>query len=253
MQEREQSIITGLVILLLVLALGFTVHRDPRFPGSLAGGVLGIVATVLMLIPLAYLVVKRIPWLKTRLTRIVSMRSFLAVHMYAGVLGPLLALLHSGHKFHSPLGITLTAMMLVVVLSGFVGRYLLRMITADMRQQQDTLTGLRAAYDHGAAELVQDGSQMATLRPYAGFWRRLVAVFFVNAGHDTVQPMPAAARALRLAESMADMEYAVRTHEICRRAFGSWLACHIMVTCILYLLLLLHIWSAWYFGLRWLR
>ena len=75
MQEREQSIVTGLVVLLMVLTLGFYVHRDARFPGSLAGGVLGLSATALMLIPLVYLFVKRIPWLKQGVTRAMSMRS----------------------------------------------------------------------------------------------------------------------------------------------------------------------------------
>src|SRR6266852_914904 len=110
MQEREQLMVTGFVALLLVLALGFYVHRDPRFPGSLAGSVLGVAAAALMLIPLAYLVVKRLSLLKQCVTRAVSMHSLLAIHIYAGVLGPILGVLHSGHKFNSPLGISLTAM-----------------------------------------------------------------------------------------------------------------------------------------------
>ena len=41
MQERQRVIVTDLIVLLLVLTLGFFVHRDPRFAGSLAGGLLG--------------------------------------------------------------------------------------------------------------------------------------------------------------------------------------------------------------------
>jgi hypothetical protein len=253
MHEREQGMVTGLIILLLVLTLGFYVHRDARFPGSLAGGMLGLSATALMLIPLVYLIVKRLPWLKQGVTQAVSMRSLLAIHMYAGVLGPILGILHSGHTFNSPLGISLTAMMIVVVLSGFVGRYLMKMITTDMRQQQQLLAGLRVAYDRVAAELAQDTGQTAALRPFAGFIGRLVAAFFVDAGRAAAQSLPAAARALRLAESMADLEYAVKTHEVLKHAFGRWLACHIIISLLLYLLLALHIWSAWYFGIRWLR
>jgi putative flippase GtrA len=244
--------VTGFVALLLVLALGFYVHRDPRFPGSLAGSVLGIAAAALMLIPLAYLVVKRLSFLKKYVTRAVSMRSLLAIHIYAGVLGPILGVLHSGHKFDSPLGISLTAMTIVVTLSGFVGRYLMSTIATDMRQQQQLLAGLRVAYDRVAAELTQDAGQATALRPFAGFFRRLTASFFVGQGGAAAQPLPAAARALRLSESMADLEYAVKTHEVFRQAFGRWLACHIIITLILYMLLALHIWSAWYFGIRWL-
>ena len=252
MQEREQGIVTSLVVLLLVLTLGFYVHRDARFPGSLAGGVLGLSATALMLIPLAYLVVKRLSFLKKYVTRAVSMRSLLAIHMYAGVLGPILGVLHSGHKFNSPLGISLTAMTIVVVLSGFVSRYLMSTIATDMRQQQQLLAGLRVAYDRVAAELTQDAGQAATLRPFAGFFRRLTASFLVGQGDVAAQPIPAAVRALRLSESMADLEYAVKTHEMFKQAFSSWLACHIIISLLLYMLLALHIWSVWYFGIRWL-
>jgi len=76
--------------------------------------------------------------------------------------------------------------------------------------------------------------------------------FFVSQGGAAAQPIPAAARALRLAESMADLEYAVKTHEVCKQVFGRWLACHIIISLLLYMLLALHIWSAWYFGIRWL-
>src|SRR6266851_5067396 len=115
MQERERHIVTGLVVLLLVLALGFYVHRDPRFPGSLA------------------------------------------------------------------------AMMIVVALSGFIGRYLMNRISTDMRQQQQLLAGLRVAYDRVAAELTQDAGQAAALRPFAGFFGRLVAGFFVGEGGAPAQ------------------------------------------------------------------
>lgn len=250
MQERERVIVTGLVLLLVVLTLGFYVHRDPRFPGSLAGGVLGISAAALMLVPLAYLFVKRIAWLKRRATRAVSMRTLLAVHIYAGVLGPILAILHTGHRFESPLGIALTTMMIVVALSGFVGRYLMGRVSSDIRERQKLLAGLRVAYDRTAAELVHDPEQAGRLRPFAGFLSRLAAPFFLRP--QGVLPLSAPARALRLSESIADLEYAVKTNELLKRTFARWLVCHIFIAIILYALLFIHIWSAWYFGIRWL-
>ena len=70
--------------LLVVLTLGFYIHRDPRFPGSLAGGVLGISGAALMLVPLLYLFVKRIPPLKRAVTPAVSMRTLLFGEYDAG-------------------------------------------------------------------------------------------------------------------------------------------------------------------------
>ena len=125
MKERELLVATGLTALLLILWMGFLVHRDPRFAGSLWGGILGVVGAVLMLVPLAYLIVKRVSPLKKLVTRSVSMRTLLSWHIYAGIVGPILVILHTGHKFVSPLGIALTAMTILVVLSGFAGRYLM--------------------------------------------------------------------------------------------------------------------------------
>ena len=51
---------------------------------------------------------------------------------------------------------------------------------------------------------------------------------------------------------MADVEYAIKSHDIAKAAFGRWLACHIVIAIVLYALLALHIWSVWYFGIRWL-
>jgi hypothetical protein len=58
-------------------------------------------------------------------------------------------------------------------------------------------------------------------------------------------------RALRLAESMADLEYAIKTHETFKRWFSRWLKFHIVISVILYVLLALHVWSGIHFGLRW--
>ncbi len=252
MQERERPIVTGLVLLLVVLTLGFYIHRDPRFPGSLTGGVLGISAATLMLVPLVYLFIKRIPPLKRAVTPAVSMRTLLAIHIYAGVLAPILGILHSGHKFQSPLGIALTTMMVIVALSGFVGRYLMAQITAGARDQQQLLSGLRREYDRVADDLVQSPDQAATLRPLAGFFTRLAAPFFVRDRSGPSGTAPAAVRALRLSESMADLEYAIKTREVAKAAFGRWLACHIIIAIVLYALLAVHVWSVWYFGIRWL-
>ncbi len=259
MIERERNIVTGLALLLVVLALGFYVHRDPRFPGSLAGGVLGLSAAALMLVPLAYLFVKRIPFVKRPVTRAVSMRTLLAIHIYAGVLGPILGVLHSGHRFQSSLGIALTTMMIVVALSGFVGRYLMNRLSTDVREKQRVLAGLRVAYDRTAGELSREPEAARTLHAFAGFFSRLAAPFFVVGGAEgaltagsTSAQLSAPARALRLSDSMADVEYAIKTHEVFKRAFGRWLACHIIIALILYALLALHVWSGWYFGIRWL-
>lgn len=102
-QEREHINATSGVSLLLVLWLGFLFHSAPRFAGSAIGMAFGIAGAVLMLIPLAYPIAKRIPFLHDHTTARVSLQSLLTLHIYSGIFGPLLAIVHTGHKFNSPL------------------------------------------------------------------------------------------------------------------------------------------------------
>src|SRR5262245_44809686 len=85
MKERERLVVSGLVVLLLLLWLGFLVHRDTRFAGSFWGGILGMAGAVLMLVPLAYSLVKRVKWVQERVWRRVTMRTLLSWHIYAGI------------------------------------------------------------------------------------------------------------------------------------------------------------------------
>jgi hypothetical protein len=56
---------------------------------------------------------------------------------------------------------------------------------------------------------------------------------------------------IRTAEGVADLEYAIRTHEHFKRWFARSLKLHIILSVVFYLLLALHVWAAIHFGLRW--
>lgn len=244
MKEREPLIIGGLVVLLLVLWLGFPLHQSPRFAGSFWGGVFAVSGSTLMLVPLAYMVVKRIKPLKRRVTKHVSMRTLLAWHIYAGVLGPILVLIHTGHKFESVLGIALTAMVLIVVVSGFVGRYLMSKINREIKEKRAMLAEANAQYESALQALRDRPEEAALTRPFQHVLARLFLRTDTGATSGGVG-------VVQLAESVADLEYAVRTHQTFKRAFAKWLKLHIVLSVILYVLLGLHIWASIYFGLRW--
>ena len=252
MKEREKIIVTGLVLLMLIAWLGFPLHHAHRFAGSLWGGVFGVTGAVLMLVPLAYMIIKRNKKLKQSVTKYVSMRTLLAWHIYAGVLGPILVIIHSGHKYESVVGIALTAMTLLVVVSGFIGRYLLSGFTKEIREKKAMLTELQTAYDEALVAVQSDPAAATRLRPFSGFFSRLVAGFFLPEP-TTVPSVPVAdsITLVRLAESIADVEYAIRTHEDFKQWFGKWLKFHIVISFVLYGLMFVHVYYAVYFGLRW--
>lgn len=219
MSETEKLTVGALVSALALIVPGFLLHVAPRFPGSLAGGLIGIAGAILLVLLLAYSAVKRNARVKQLVTRHTPLRMVLSFHVYAGVVGALLGIIHSGHKFYSPLGIGLVSTMLVVVFSGFVGRYFLLQVGTELREQQSMLGMLRTRYDAVA-----------------------------GGGPLVVAEVPL----LSLLGAIADLEYAIEARETLQRAFSRWTVLHIGAAIVMYSLLALHIWNGIYYGLRWL-
>lgn len=254
MKEREKIVVAGLVALMLIAWLGFPFHVSPRFAGSLWGGAFGVTGALLMLVPLVYMIVKRIKRVKQFVSRYVSMRTLLAWHIYAGVVGPVLVVIHSGHKYESPLGIALTAMTLLVVVSGFVGRYLMIQFSKEIRAKKAQLDQLKQVYDHARIDLAAHPQQALAIRTFSGIASRLAAGLFLledTSPRTGTAKVSAPRELVRLAEAIADVEYAIATHEKFKTWFGKWLKFHIVISFILYGLLALHVYFAIYFGLRW--
>ena len=247
MKEREGLVIGGILSLLLLGWLGFFIHRSPRFPGSGIGAVFGIAGAVLMLVPLAYPIAKRIPFLHDRITPRVSMQALLTLHTYTGIIGPLLALIHTGHKFDSALGVALTSVMLLVVVTGFAVRFLLTYVGHEIKDKLVLLQTARGDLDNAWGVL--ERSPVAR-RGLPG--TPVLAAGLASVGIE-VPYGGAAGDVIRTAEGVADLEYAVRTHELFKRWFARALNVHIVLSVFLYGLLGLHIWSGIYFGLRWVR
>ena len=245
MKERERIVVTGIVGVLLFTWLGFLVHQSPRFAGSGIGAVFGIAGAALMLVPLAYSIVKRIAFLRAWIIPHVSLQSLMTLHVYTGILGPLLGIIHTGHKFDSWLGITLTAVMLLVVVSGFIGRYLLTYVNQEIKDKLLLLQTARGDLDSAWGALKNAPAELRRL-PRAP----LLAAGLASLGLD-LQIGGLAGEGTRLAESVADLEYAIRTHELLKGWCSRWLKLHIVLSVMLYVLLGLHIWAGIHFGLRW--
>ena len=88
-------------------------------PGGSRGLAYGIAGSGLMVLMLLYTVRKRLPGLR----RLGSLTGWLDFHIFCGVVGPLLVVLHSSFKVHGLVALSFWSMVLVA-LSGIVGRYL---------------------------------------------------------------------------------------------------------------------------------
>jgi len=224
--ESEKVIVGGLLSALVLIVPAFLFHDAPRFPGSLAGGMLGIASATLFLLLLFYSAVKRLPWVEERTKKHFSTGAVLTFHVYAGAFGALLGIVHSGHRFQSPLGIALILAMLTVVASGFVGRYYLAEIGVELRDQQKQLAILRNRYDSLALAAL-DLKDQPVVEPSG-----------VPLG--------------QLLGAMSDLEFTINAREVLKRALARWIVLHIAASIVMYALLALHVWSGLYYGIRWL-
>lgn len=244
MTAEEKHLVSSGLILLTALAMGVLLHRSPDFAGSVAGNVLGITGATLMVLPtLFYMLVKRVMFLKKHVTAVVSLNTLLGWHVYAGIAGSLLAMLHTGHKFNSVIGTLLAAVMLLTIFSGFVARYLVRSSSSTIKEKRELLTALELQYRGAETALA-----VAPVRDEG--MTTLVASSVVRA-LPWMETMPQR-RARDLAASIAEVEYSIKMHGVLGRIFRWALRLHLVLAFAFFLLLGLHVWSGIHFGLRWL-
>ncbi|AWN75929.1 TPA: hypothetical protein ACXYLK_003202 [Legionella pneumophila] len=252
--KQERTIVTGLFLLLLILWLGFLVHRAPTFPGSFIGGILAITATSLLVIPsLLYSAVKRIPQFKEIIRKHVSLGTLLTAHVYTGILGAIIAILHTGHRFESSMGIWLTTLMMLTVLSGFIGRYFLAYSSHELHEKKEMLNVLAYEYNKMVNQLSQQPHAELTFAATRNFLSRATHGLFVPEETFLEVKAPPSLRAMGLVESIADVEYAIKMHEALKRKTRYWLYCHLVTSCAFYLVLTMHIWTEIDYGIIWLK
>jgi hypothetical protein len=193
--------------------------------------------------PLAYTVGKRCFRMRGS-----ALRTFLTIHIYAGLVGPILVVLHTGHKFDNPLGVLLTAMTLSVVLSGFVGRYLLRQTTYRMQEKQDELARFQSVFDAVQNALGEQAEQVGMQTVRRGVFLSALLPWAVR----NRQLRDTGRQGVQLARAMAVLEVSMALHKQIRRWFRVWMRFHLTLTTVLYLLLAMHVFVVFYYGLRWL-
>lgn len=139
-----------------------TAHPVLR-PSGAAGLTFGMTGAALMLAPFAYMLLKRIP----RLRAGASMRSWLEFHIFCGITGPVLVTYHTSFKFNGLVSVAYWSMVLVA-LSGFVGRYLYVRIPRTIRGAELT-EGELAERAADLKEELLDGAAATSLERLEAF------------------------------------------------------------------------------------
>lgn len=105
--------------------------------GELFGHSLGIVGFLFMLMTETLYSLRK----RTRSVRWGKMSTWLQLHIYTGLVGPFMVLLHTSWKFNGLAGAT-TLLTIIIVVSGFIGRYIFTRIprTLDGLEIEGTLS-----------------------------------------------------------------------------------------------------------------
>lgn len=114
-------LITGLYGLVLVLT------REIPPAGDLFGHGMGIVGFVFMLMTETLYSLRK----RSRSVKWGRMSNWLQFHIFTGLVGPFMVLLHTSWKFNGIAGVS-TLFTVVIVISGFVGRYIFTRIPRSM-------------------------------------------------------------------------------------------------------------------------
>jgi len=142
MIEHIELLISFFIASILLAVYGvYALLTDPS-GGHPIGQLMGIFGLLLMLMTeTLYAFRKRVPWF-----RFGPLRLWLSFHIITGIVGPWLALLHTAFVFRGLAGLAM-ALTILVVISGFVGRYI---YTAVPR----TIVGATVARNDLAAQVV---------------------------------------------------------------------------------------------------
>ena len=222
-------------------------HRLLR-PSGVVGHALGLVGLAMMLVPVAYSIRKK--W--RRLRNLGSMKTWLEVHIFCGIVGPVLVTFHAALKFNGLISVAYWSMV-AVMLSGFVGRYLYIRIPRSIRGVELSYEEIRGRADTLNASLEQLGLPAPLAKGLdavpGGRLRRLVFLRSLRAAMRRMGVPPAlVGEAVRLAAARDSLLRRLAYLERTRRLFAMWHMFHQPFVYVMFAIALVHIGVAVYLG-----
>lgn len=243
-------------------------HEDFRIlgPGEGVGHGYGIVGTALILTNLLYLV-------RRRLARwpLGSVRVWLDMHVVTGLVGGVLIVFHSAFQLRTPIASLTSVSLLIVVLTGVIGRYLYTLSPnfddALLRTQCDALDtlvpnlGERVSKSLAEAPITDPGGNaslpraLITIPMWIGevFGRRKIV--FDQIEWATLGRPPLPGLEAKLLERVSRETASLAASQVRAVAAGTllrtWRGLHRLLAILLILTVSVHIAVAWYYGYRW--
>lgn len=217
-------------------------------PSGAIGHSLGIVGLAMMLVPVAYSIRKK--W--SALSRLGSMKAWLEVHIFCGIVGPVLITFHAALKFNGLISVAYWSMM-AVMLSGFVGRYLYVRMPRSIRGAElsyEEILGRATAMKSALEEMGLSGSLTERLENLGG--NPVVRAIRLHAVRRNMiregVPRALARDATHLAVARESLLRRLGYLQRTRRLFAMWHMFHQPLVYLMFAIVLLHIGLAIYLG-----
>jgi hypothetical protein len=255
-------------LILSVIAIGFitlayilvqTVSQQTPSASSLWGHSLGVLGFILMLMTeTLYSLRKR----SIRGARWGKMSSWLEFHIFTGLVGPYMVLLHPGWKFQGLAGV-LSLLTILMVISGFVGRYIYTAVpraTSGAEIDIKELKNIALQLESQLARLKNEEITRPMLNVEIGtgnslgvlsrFWFDLRALLN-NISIRTSQSGQSRQKALELAQVMRKYDQVLRQMRnlaAARRLLALWHTVHIPLGLTLFVVGFIHIGATIYYS-----
>jgi len=256
-----------IAILAITLAYGLVTNARQSIPaaGSLFGHAIGGAGFVLMLMTETLYTLRK----RSRNARWGRMSSWLRFHIFTGIVGPYMVLLHTSWKFNGLAGV-LMLFTVVIVASGFFGRYIYTAIPRTVDGAEITASELEFQAQEAASELSQWAAaqpeaarlvsgQLAALTEGTGSGTGLIfeRVFMDWRYHWQWQQVrrslpeevrPQAAQLEKLQMRRRELERQLASLAAARQALGLWHSVHMPIGMALFTLGFIHIAAVLYFA-----
>jgi hypothetical protein len=260
-RQPPYELILSLIVVVAVTAwyVRLAESEVPR-PSGLVGHGLGIAGFLLMLsTETLYTLRKRL-----RGFTVFQMSTWLRIHIFTGIVGPYLVLLHSGWKFNGLAGV-LTLLTVVMVLSGFVGRHIYtavprtldgvelavrdledRIVAADLRLQKLGIS-LAERVDLAAVIEVPERGWKLVLRRKQLLRRHQEQLRRAMQGLRAAAGAPAA-QLQGLLEERYRLQLQINALAETRRLLSLWHLFHVPLGVMVFMLAFIHIGAALYYA-----
>ena len=241
----------GKVLALLAIFLVAVISSPRLFPapdhsGSLPGHLLGIMGMALMLPTLIYPYRKYTQGKKGK-------QNPLAPHIYFGLTGPTLVVLHAGDGYVASLISTLGFLsMLLVILTGIIGASLYQRVNRSLKHQKADLFTLKSFFQNRREELLSCQGYLGIEPPVPeGKTSEGEAGDDADAAYNGSPERCGAL--LAVAQSISELEYSTEVFTRTRDIFSYWILIHAYASAFLFAVVAAHVLTMLYYGIRWLR